>query len=57
VNRALKVAEKLENENISVEVIDPIWLAPLDEEIILNSVKKTGKILIIDEDNPDAIWH
>src|SRR5690606_23561987 len=47
-----KVAEKLEKDNISVEVIDPIWLAPLDEEIILNSVKKTGKILIIDEDNP-----
>lgn len=52
VNRALKVAEKLEKENISAEVIDPIWLAPLDEEIILNSLKKTGKILIIDEDNP-----
>jgi pyruvate/2-oxoglutarate/acetoin dehydrogenase E1 component len=52
VNRALAVANKLEKENISVEVVDPIWLAPLDEEIILNSVKKTGRILIIDEDNP-----
>jgi len=52
VNRALKVANKLEKENISVEVVDPIWLAPLDEEIIINSLKKTGKILIIDEDNP-----
>ena len=52
VSRALKVASKLEKENISVEVVDPIWLAPLDEEIIINSLKKTGKILIIDEDNP-----
>ncbi|MBN1299090.1 MAG: alpha-ketoacid dehydrogenase subunit beta [Actinobacteria bacterium] len=52
VSRALKVADKLEKENISVEVIDPIWLAPLDEEIIIDSIKKTGKVLIIDEDNP-----
>ncbi|MDD3520509.1 MAG: alpha-ketoacid dehydrogenase subunit beta [Actinomycetota bacterium] len=52
VSMAVNVASKLENENISVEVVDPIWLAPLDEELILKSVEKTGNLLVIDEDNP-----
>lgn len=52
VSKSMNVANKLESENINLEIIDPIWLSPLDEEIILNSVKKTGKLLIIDEDNP-----
>lgn len=49
VHKALEAAEKLASENISVEVIDPRTLIPLDEELILNSVKKTGKVLITHE--------
>ncbi|KUK18054.1 alpha-ketoacid dehydrogenase subunit beta [Thermococcus sibiricus] len=52
VYRALEVAEKLEEEGISVEVIDPRSLVPLDEETILNSIKKTGRLVIVDEAYP-----
>ncbi|MCC6003437.1 MAG: alpha-ketoacid dehydrogenase subunit beta [Thermofilum sp.] len=50
VHEALKAAEKLEKEGISVEVIDPRTLVPLDKETILASVKKTGRLVIADED-------
>jgi pyruvate/2-oxoglutarate/acetoin dehydrogenase E1 component len=50
VHEALKAAEKLEKEGISVEVIDPRTLVPLDKETILTSVKKTGRLVIADED-------
>ncbi|HYA36238.1 MAG TPA: alpha-ketoacid dehydrogenase subunit beta [Candidatus Binataceae bacterium] len=49
VPKALKIAEKLAKEKISVEVIDPRTLVPLDEETILNSVAKTNKVVIADE--------
>ena len=52
LTQAMKVANNFEKENISVEVVDPIWVSPLDEGMIINSVKKTGKVLIVDEDNP-----
>ncbi|HDD31378.1 MAG TPA: alpha-ketoacid dehydrogenase subunit beta [Thermococcus litoralis] len=52
VHRALEVAEKLEEEGISVEVIDPRTLVPLDEETILNSIKKTGRLVVVDEAYP-----
>ena len=52
VSKALNVAQKMSDEGISVEVIDPVWLSPLDEKLITDSVEKTGRILIIDEDNP-----
>jgi len=51
-NQALKVqevAEELTKEGISVEVIDPRTLVPLDKDTIIKSVKKTGKLLIVDE--------
>ncbi len=47
---ALRAAENLQKEGISAEVIDLRTLKPLDEEIILNSVSKTGKLLIVDTD-------
>jgi pyruvate dehydrogenase E1 component beta subunit len=50
VIEALRAAEKLEKEGYNVEVIDPRTLKPLDEEIILDSVKKTGRLLIVDTD-------
>jgi len=52
VHRALEVANKLEEEGISVEVIDPRSLVPLDEETILNSIKKTGRLVVVDEAYP-----
>lgn len=52
VHVALEAAEKLAKDGISAEVIDPRTLAPLDEETILNSIRKTGRLVVIDEDNP-----
>lgn len=49
VSRALEAAEQLAEENISVEVIDPRTLVPLDEQSILKSVAKTGRLLIVHE--------
>ena len=47
--KALKAAEELAKEGISVEVIDPRTLVPLDKDTIIKSVKKTGRLLIVDE--------
>jgi len=49
VPKALKVATKLAAEKISVEVVDPRTLVPLDEDAILSSVKKTNRVVIADE--------
>ncbi len=49
VHLALEAAGELEKEGISLEVIDPRSLKPLDIEMILNSLKKTGKIIIVSE--------
>jgi pyruvate/2-oxoglutarate/acetoin dehydrogenase E1 component len=46
VHRALAAAEKLGAEGIDAEVIDPRTLNPLDEETILNSVRKTQRLVI-----------
>jgi pyruvate/2-oxoglutarate/acetoin dehydrogenase E1 component len=51
VHRALAAAEKLEKEGISIEVVDPRTLLPLDKETIIKSVKKTGKLIIMDEES------
>ncbi|WP_193176628.1 alpha-ketoacid dehydrogenase subunit beta [Oricola nitratireducens] len=44
-----KAAEILEKEGISAEVIDPRTIVPLDEETILNSVRKTSRAIVVDE--------
>ncbi|GAK47232.1 pyruvate dehydrogenase E1 component subunit beta [Secundilactobacillus oryzae JCM 18671] len=49
VNEALKVAEKLEKENISVEVIDLRSLSPIDTDTIFASVEKTHKVVVVQE--------
>ena len=51
VHIALQAAQQLEVENISIEVIDPRTLVPLDYEAILNSVARTGRLVIIDPAN------
>lgn len=47
---SLEAAKKLEEEGVNVEVIDLRSLIPLDEEMILESVKKTNKVLVVHED-------
>jgi len=47
--KALQAAEELAKEGISVEVIDPRTLIPLDKDTIVKSIKKTGRLLIVDE--------
>lgn len=49
VHRALGAAADLEREGISVEVIDPRTLVPLDEETILESMRRTGRLVIAHE--------
>ena len=47
---SLEAAKKLHDEGYSVEVVDLRSLIPLDEETIINSVKKTNKVLVVHED-------
>ena len=47
---SLQAAEKLDEEEFSVEVLDLRSLVPLDEEAVIKSVKKTNKVLIVHED-------
>lgn len=49
---ALKAAEELEKQGVSVEVIDPRTIRPLDIETIINSVKKTNRVVIAEESHP-----
>lgn len=49
VYKALAAAEELAKEGISVEVVDPRTLVPLDKELILASVEKTGRLVVVHE--------
>jgi acetoin:2,6-dichlorophenolindophenol oxidoreductase subunit beta len=49
VDRALAAAEQLASEGIQAEVIDPRTLAPLDTKTILESVEKTGHLVLVDQ--------
>ena len=49
VQQALEAANLLERENIHAEVLDPRTILPLDEDLILQSVEKTGKVVIVHE--------
>ncbi len=51
VHLALQAAEKLENEGISVHILDLRTVYPLDQEAIIEAARKTGKVLLITEDN------
>jgi pyruvate dehydrogenase E1 component beta subunit len=56
VYRALAAAEQLAQEGIEAEVIDPRTLVPLDKELLLESVRKTGRLVIVEEDNLTGGW-
>ena len=51
---AEETADRLKDDNISVEVIDLRTVSPWDEETVLISVKKTGRLIVIDESNPQC---
>jgi pyruvate dehydrogenase E1 component beta subunit len=46
---ALKAAEELEKQGVSIEVVDPRTIRPLDIETIVNSVKKTNRVVVAEE--------
>jgi pyruvate/2-oxoglutarate/acetoin dehydrogenase E1 component len=54
VHEALAAADELAKEGISVEVVDPRTLVPLDTDAIRSSVRKTGRLVIADEAGPTA---
>ncbi len=54
--KALEAAQILEQEGISCEVIDPRTLVPFDYETVVNSLKKTGRLMIVHEDNYNCGW-
>jgi len=49
VKKSLAAAEQLSKEGISAELVDPRSLAPLDVDTIVNSVKKTGRLVLVDQ--------
>lgn len=53
-HKALKAAEECESLGISVEVVDPRTLKPLDDELIFASVRKTNRCVIVEENWPFA---
>ena len=54
LHEALAAAEELAKEGISIEIVDPRTLVPLDTETIRGSVQKTGRLVIADEAGPTA---
>lgn len=54
VHHALDAAEKLSKEGIETHILDLRTIYPLDKEAIIESAKKTGKVLLITEDNKEG---
>lgn len=54
VGLALEAAKVLEKEGIDVEIVDPRTLRPLDEDIIFTSVRKTNRLVIVQEATPHS---
>jgi pyruvate/2-oxoglutarate/acetoin dehydrogenase E1 component len=50
VHKALEASKALEKEGVSVEIVDPRTLTPLDKQTIIRSVKKTGRLVVVSED-------
>jgi 2-oxoisovalerate dehydrogenase E1 component len=50
VHQTVKACDALDRDNLSIEVIDLRSISPLDIDTILASVRKTGRLLIVDED-------
>ena len=54
--RAMEASETLSEQGIEAEVIDPRTLVPLDKELVLASVRKTGRLVVVEEDNLTGGW-
>ena len=54
--QALGVADVLASEGIEIEVIDPVWLAPFDWEAVIESVRRTGRLVIAHEATLTGGW-
>jgi acetoin:2,6-dichlorophenolindophenol oxidoreductase subunit beta len=54
--KALAAADILASRDIQAEVVDPRTLVPLDKDLILSSVRKTGRLVIVEEDNLSWGW-
>ena len=54
MHKTLAAAEELAKKGISVEIVDPRTLVPLDADTIRDSVQKTGRLVIADEAGPTA---
>jgi pyruvate dehydrogenase E1 component beta subunit len=52
VHLASEAAEKLAEDGIQCEIVDPRTTSPLDEDSIIESVEKTGKLVVVDESSP-----
>jgi len=50
IHKAIRAAEELTKVGISVEIVDPRTLVPFDKETIVDSVRKTGRVVIVSED-------
>lgn len=55
-HRAVEAAERLAEEGISVEVIDPRWLRPFDWTGVLASIERTGRLLVVEEQVHHGGW-
>lgn len=56
VHRAMSAAEELAAEGIEAEVIDLRWLSPMDTDTVVESVRRTGRCLIVQEGSPLGGW-
>jgi 2-oxoisovalerate dehydrogenase E1 component beta subunit len=56
LHHCLKAAEELAREGVEVEVVDVRTISPLDRDTIVSSVKKTGKAIVVYEDNYSGGW-
>ena len=56
VYTALEASKTLEQRNISCEVIDPRTIVPFDSKLLFNSVKRTGRLVIVDECTKTGGW-
>jgi len=56
VHHAFNAAEKIKERGIEAEIIDPRSIVPFDVELVIESVKKTGRLLIVEEGNERGGW-
>ncbi len=56
LHHCLNAADEMAKEGVEVEVVDVRTISPLDRETLINSAKKTGKVVVVYEDNRSGGW-